>query len=147
MRQYLWQRLSIGRYEKTRNMPAVDFQPTTHDRVMELFPETKQSELVFSASTELYLIVDADTCNIVGMCGFRWGASTVTFKNAYIHPKWRNRGYNKVALDKRIEMARERGMRRIDGNLTVPSAREWARRGATIRKRYKNGVILASFYI
>ena len=128
-------------------MPAVEFEPTTHERVMDLFPETKQTELVFSPSTELYLIIDADTSDVVGMCGFRWKASTVTFKNAYIHPKWRNRGYNKVALDKRIEMARNRGVRRIDGNLTAPSAREWARRGATMRKQYKNGIVLASFYL
>ena len=128
-------------------MVSVEFRPTTYSRVMKLFPETKNSELVFSLSTELYLIVDEDTGNTVGMCGFRWGTDTVTFKNAYIHPMWRNRGYNTAALDKRIEMARERGMRRIDGNLTKPSAREWARRGAEIRKEYKNGVVLASLYL
>lgn len=128
-------------------MPLVEFEPTTYSRVMELFPETRNSELVFSQSTELYLIVDASTGNTVGMCGFRWGTDTVTFKNAYIHPMWRNRGYNTVALDKRIEIARERGMRRIDGNLTKPSAREWAKRGAEIRKRYKNGIVLASLYL
>ena len=128
-------------------MPVIEFQRATYDKVMELFPESKSSELVFSPGTELHLIVDAETHDIVGMCGFRWGATTVTFKNAYIHPKWRNRGYNKVALDKRIEIARERGMRRIDGNLTKPSAREWAKRGAEIRKRYKNGIVLASLYL
>ena len=80
-------------------MVSVEFRPTTYSRVMKLFPETKNSELVFSLSTELYLIVDEDTGNTVGMCGFRWGTDTVTFKNAYIHPMWRNRGYNTAALD------------------------------------------------
>ena len=128
-------------------MPVVEFQPTTYSEVMELFPESKSSELIFSPSTELYLIVDAESRDTVGMCGFRWGATTVTFKNAYIHPQWRNRGYNKVALDKRIEMARERGMRYIDGNLTEPSAREWAKRGAEVRKQYKNGIVLGRIYL
>ena len=128
-------------------MPEIFLESTTQENAFILCPEVISSGLIFSPSTELYLVKDQATRRTVGLCGYRWKSSSVTFKNDYIKPQWRGMGFFKKIMDAGIATARERGMKYIDANATQMAIREWLIRGAEVRKEYKSGITGVRIYL
>lgn len=108
-------------------------------------PRALSEHLSFAASTDLYAVYLGDM--MIGMCGFIWKAKSVVFKNVFFAPEHRRQGYYHSVMDLRIKMARERGAVFVNGNVTKMALGEWHKRGAEVRKQFKNGITAMRIYL
>ena len=85
-------------------------------------------------TTELFLLSDGNIP--VGLCGIMWHRTTCRFKNDYVAREYRSCGYYKSMMDFRMDLARKRGMKKIDAICTPMSINEYVKRGAVYVRYY-----------
>jgi len=113
----------------------LSIKPCTMDAVSGFILDARRSGLVFSKSTEMYGIWLEE--NLIGMCGLVRYRNHWKFKNDYIIPEYRRRGYCREALIIRLDMARAQGARFIEATCTEMSISIWLKLGAVIMHQYK----------
>ncbi len=120
--------------------PRVHHRPANEDPAARdrLLTQGASEGLIVAKTTDLYLAYLPDG-TLVGMSGFLWRRSTVTFKNRYVLPPYRLQGYMREMLDWSIEQARARGYPSAEATCTPSGVHEYLRRGADVVRRYKNG--------
>ena len=95
----------------------------------------RKEGLYFSGGTELYLANIGE--EIVGMCGINWYRDHCKFKNDWVKPECRRRGYWNQMMNLRIQMAMNRNCRFIDATCTKIALPGWLKRGAVIIKKFQ----------
>ena len=114
---------------------VTSFIPTTEADVVRSMPLIRKAGLYFSPSTQLYLVQDDE--KPVGACGIVWFATSCKFKNQYVQPVYRGKGYFRAIMDFSIQEALNRGIHVVDATCTLMSVNEYIKRGAVIVHRYK----------
>ena len=112
-----------------------------YDDIRHFVPRAKSEQLTFAKSTELYAVYLGN--KMIGMCGLILHGKSCVFKNAYLSPEYRGKGYYKYMLEERVKLARSKGITTITANCTPDSIRSFMNRGFQATKIYKNGVIKA----
>lgn len=92
----------------------------------------KREGLVFNPNTKLYLLIDGAT--LVGFTGIQKIGKKYVFKNHYVLPKYRGRGYFKQMLD--FSLNKTKGYL-IEATCTNMSIREYIKRGFRAIRQYK----------
>lgn len=115
-----------------------------------LIKDAEKEKIYFSNHTEYYGIYDDEclgclqcmpNCNrveqkLIGITGIVFSKNKAKFKNHYILPEYRGKGYFKKALDWSIELVRNKGIHIVEANCTDMSINEYLKRGAKIVKEY-----------
>ena len=103
----------------------------------ELIDQGIRDGLVFNQNTETYgVYVDRV---LVGYTGFMSYGNKIIFKNHYVLPEYRRKGYFRRILDLSIAYAKVKGYTRIEATCTPMSISEYKKRGAVTLEKYKNG--------
>lgn len=93
-----------------------------------------RSGLVFGRSTELFKAIDNGV--IIGFCGIVWRKTHAKFKDDYVLPEFRRRGYFKGMISIRIQMVKANGLQTIKATCTPLALPYWLSSGAVITKEY-----------
>ena len=112
-----------------------EITPVNFDYFDPFIKDAKKSNLVFSNSTQYFACFDNN--NLVGLCGIVWYKDCVKFKNDYVIPKYRGKGYFKAMMDYRINLILQKNIRKIKACCTDMSLKEYMKRGGIIQKQYK----------
>lgn len=115
------------------------FSPITKDSIDAW---TKENELkkemrdfCYTDKTSYFkLMVDNQ---VIGFTGFIVYKNKLVFKNSFIHPDHRRKGYFAQIQDFRIDKARKVGVKFIEATCTKMSLPDYIKRGASVLKEYK----------
>ena len=113
----------------------LNIHPCSLDTISKFITDARRSGLVFSRSTEYFGILLDD--NLIGMCGLVRYRNHWKFKNDYIIPEYRRRGFYKQSLTWRFNVARNQGINIIEATCTEMSLPIWLKLGATIAYQYR----------
>lgn len=106
------------------------------DEIEQLKPQCEKEGLIFNNTTEYHKVIVNGKW--VGITGFMWYANKAVFKNHFIFPEFRGKGYFKEMLDLSIDYAKRKQLNLVEAICTPMSIKEYKKRGAVVIKEYAN---------
>lgn len=97
----------------------------------------KNEQLSLSKNIELFAVKKNN--EIIAISGIVHTGKTAVLKFAFVKPNYRNKGILSYMIDKRIEILKSRGVKKINVNCMPMSIGSHLRKGARIIKNYKYG--------
>jgi GNAT superfamily N-acetyltransferase len=98
--------------------------------------ETEKLGLSFCNATEYYGYYDDG--KLAAFTGILWYSKKAVFKNHYVLPDYRHRGFFKLLFRYSMIAVRERGIKVVEANCSQMSLPLYIKMGAKITKQFKD---------
>lgn len=96
----------------------------------------KKEGLVFSKSTKLYGLFMDD--NLIAFTGIQFYKNKAVFKNHYVSPLHRGKGYFKQLFNYSLVAVKSKGINTVEATCTNMSIKHYLNNGFRVIKEYKN---------
>lgn len=107
------------------------------DSLISIYIYSAEKEgLVFNKSTKLYgLFIDEE---LIAFTGIQFYKNKAVFKNHYVMPIYRGKGYFKQLFNYSLVVVKSKGINIIEATCTNMSIRHYLKNGFKVIKKYKN---------
>lgn len=113
----------------------IDITECTESEISQWKNQCNKDGLIFNKSTKLYAARHGGA--IVGFAGVMTYKKKAIFKNSYVVPEYRRRGIWKLLFKYRVDVIRQKGIKKIEATCTSMSIEAYLKMGARVIKQYK----------